>query len=245
MDKLIIHDIRKEIFDLDLSEYQLTFDDGLFSQYYYFSLFKPNHKPRIFFIVTGFIQPGKARNVFNGQYIAHIKSPEYMYEAFVKKNFDCFMRLEELEIITGQKNVIIGAHSHYHDIILTEHRLKKPLSQWKLKRLLCPMQSHDSMPLNRRSKLAFQGYLWSGKNLVERPRKEWVDYIKYDTELCLEWFEKYLGFKPSIYCFPFNEYSHLLVETLKGFGFTHFYNGRSGDDIKIFNRVDIDQLLKI
>ena len=35
---LMIHDIRKEYFDLDLDQYRLTFDDGLFSQYYYFPL---------------------------------------------------------------------------------------------------------------------------------------------------------------------------------------------------------------
>ncbi len=244
MDKLMIHNIRKEFFNLDLAKYQLTFDDGLYSQYYYFSLFEPGHSPRIYFIITGFIQPGKARKVFDGQYLPHIKSAKYMYEAFVNKNFDQFMRIEELEIIADQKEVIIGAHSHFHDIILTEHRLKKPLSLWKLKQLPCILQSKEGTPINRRSKLAYQGYSCSGGNLVKRPKIEWLDYIKFDTESCLKWFEKHLGFQPSAYCFPFNEYTHVLVEILKSYGFKHFYNGRSGDSQQIFSRMDIDNLVK-
>jgi hypothetical protein len=240
----MIHNIRKEFFNLDLAKYQLTFDDGLYSQYYYFSLFEPKSSPRIYFIVTGLIQPGKARKVFDGQYLPYLKSGKYMYETFVKKDFDPFMRLEELEVIADQKEVIIGAHSHFHDIILTEHRLKKPLSQWKLERLPCPLQNNDVSPINRRSKLAYQGYSYSGGNLVKRPKTQWVDYIKYDTESCLGWFEKHLGFQPSTYCFPFNEYTPVLVEILKSYGFRHFYNGRSGDGEQIFSRMDIDNFFE-
>ncbi len=244
MDRLMIHNIRKEFLNHDLAQYQLTFDDGLYSQYYYSPLFESNQSPRIYFIATGLIQPGKARKIFDGQYLPHIKSEMYMFEAFVKKKNDQFMTLEELEIIADQKEVIIGAHSHFHDIILTEHPLKKKLSQWKLERLPCPLQSKDGTPLNRRSKLAYQGYSYSGGNLVKRPKTEWLDYIKYDTESCLGWFEKHLGFQPSQYCFPFNEYTPVLMEILKSYGFKHFYNGRSGDDEQIFSRMDIDKLVK-
>jgi hypothetical protein len=243
MDKLMIHNIREEFFNLDLSKYQLTFDDGLYSQYYYFSLFKPNQSPRIYFIVTGLIQPGRARKTFDGQCIPHLKSQKYMYEAFVKKNFSQFMRLEELEILADHKEVIIGAHSHFHDIIFTEHRLKKPLSKWKIDRLPCFEQNNNLFPINRRSKLAYQGYLYSQKKLIKRPKTEWLDYIKYDTESCLKWFEKYLGFQPSHYCFPFNEYTDALINILKSYGFIHFYNGSSGDNKQIFSRIDIDNLV--
>jgi hypothetical protein len=244
MDKLMVHDIRKEFFNLDLANYQLTFDDGLYSQYYYFSLFEPNRTPRIFFIITGLIQQGKARKVFDGQYLPHIKSRKYMHEAFVEKKFDQFMRLEELEIIADQKEVILGAHSHFHDIILTEHRFKKKLSQWKFERLPCPLQNKEGFPFNRRSRLAYQGFSYSGGNLVKRSETEWLDYIKYDTESCLGWFEKYLGFQPSIYCFPFNEYTPVFVEILRSYGFKHFYNGKSGDNEQIFSRMDIDSLVE-
>jgi hypothetical protein len=243
MDKLMIHNIRKEVFNLDLSEYQLTFDDGLYSQYYYFPLFKPNQSSRIYFIVTGLIQSGKARKAFSGQWIPYLKSRKYMYEAFMEKNFDQFMRLEELEILANHKEVIIGAHSHFHDIIFTEHRLKKPLSKWKLERLPIIEQNNNEVYINRRSKLAYQGYLYSGNKLVKRSKTEWVDYVKYDTESCLKWFEKYLGFQPSKYCFPFNEYTDVLIKVLKSYGFTQFYNGSSGDNKQIFSRIDIDNLV--
>jgi hypothetical protein len=243
MEKLMIHNIREEFFNLDLSQYQLTFDDGLYSQYYYLSLFEPNQSPPIYFIVTGLIQPGKARKTFNGKDIPYLKSKKYMYEAFVEKNFDQFMRLEELEILANHKEVIIGAHSHFHDIILTEHQLKKPLSKWKLERLPC-LEQNNAFSINRRSKLAYQGYLYSGKKLVKRSKTEWLDYIKYDTESCLKWFEKYLGFQPSKYCFPFNEYTDELIKILKSYGFIHFYNGSSGDNKEIFSRIDIDNLVE-
>ena len=147
----MIHHIRKEVFNFDLAGYQLTFDDGLYSQYYYFDLFHANPAPRIFFIITGFIQPGKARKVFDGQYLPYLKSRNYMYEAFVDRNFEQFMRLEELQVIAGQKNVVIGAHSHFHDIILTKHPIKKKLSPWKLERLPCTVNTAKGSPLNRRS----------------------------------------------------------------------------------------------
>lgn len=242
MHKLMIHNIKKAFLHLDFAEYQLTFDDGLYSQYYYYPLLKNNFAPRIFFIATGFIQQGKARKTFDGQYLPYLKSRRYMYEAFVKNNFDQFMRSEELKQLADRKNVIIGAHSHFHDIILTAHPLKKPLSSWKLEYMPCYFKTSDGTPMNRRSKLAYRGFSCEGKILTKRSTSQWLAYVKHDTESCLLWFEKNLGFKPTAYCFPFNEYTPALVEVLKEYGFTHFYNGRSGDDKQIFNRIDIDTL---
>jgi hypothetical protein len=47
-----------------------------------------------------------------------------------------------------------------------------------------------------------------------------------------------------MYCFPFNEYTPELVEILKSYGFSHFYNGSSGDNKQIFRRRDIDNLVE-
>ena len=68
---LMIHDWRREYFDLDLDQYRLTFDDGLFSQYYYFPLLKNHPDKLIFFITTSFIKPGKARPQFSGAHLDH------------------------------------------------------------------------------------------------------------------------------------------------------------------------------
>lgn len=243
MTALAIHNIRKEFFDLDLSAYELTFDDGLYSHYYYASLFQKIKSPRTYFITTGFIRPGKARKVFDGDYLPYVKSKKYMYRAFIEKNPDQFMTLDEVKALAQQEGAIIGAHSHYHDVILTNHPLKKPLSPWKLQRLPHAMPKADGTHMNRRSALAFQGYQCIDGRLETRPKTEWLDFIKHDAESCLTWFEKNLGFQPDTYAFPFNEQSPELVSILKTFGFTRFYNGRSGDNVTIFNRKDIDAMV--
>ena len=73
MTTLVIHDVIKDYFELNLAAYTLTFDDGLFSQYYYYPLLGPVDSPKIFFIITSFIKPGKARERYNGEFIkSHI-----------------------------------------------------------------------------------------------------------------------------------------------------------------------------
>ena len=155
----MIHDIRKEYFDLNLDQYRLTFDDGLFSQYYYFPLLKNHTRKLTYFIATSFIKPGKARSMFAGEYISYLKSKKYSYRTFIEGKFDHFMTLEEIQKLSEQSNVRIGVHSHLHDVILTRThpRKRKPLSKWKLERF----QNRPDMAgedLSIRSKLAFQGF---------------------------------------------------------------------------------------
>ena len=47
---LMIHEIEKDFFDLDLSGYRLTFDDGLYAQYYYYPVFEHYNTKMIYFI---------------------------------------------------------------------------------------------------------------------------------------------------------------------------------------------------
>ena len=93
---LMIHDIRREYFDLNLDQYRLTFDDGLFSQYYYFPLLNNPPAELTFFITTSFIKPGKARGMFTGEYISHLKTKKYAYRTFIENRFGHFMTLEEI-----------------------------------------------------------------------------------------------------------------------------------------------------
>ena len=74
MTTLVIHDVRKDYFDLNLAAYTLTFDDGLYSQYYYQPLLDPVDSPKIFFIITSFIKSGKARQQYSGDFIKSVKS---------------------------------------------------------------------------------------------------------------------------------------------------------------------------
>src|SRR5210317_1933773 len=101
MQYLMIHDIRKEYFDLNLNQYRLTFDDGLFSQYYYFPLLKSQPGKLTYFITTSFIKPGKARGMYAGVYVSHLKPKKYMYRSFVEGKFDHFMTIEEIQAISS------------------------------------------------------------------------------------------------------------------------------------------------
>ena len=105
MQYLMIHDIRKEYFDLRLDRYRLTFDDGLFSQYYYFPLLKNHPAELTFFITTSFVQPGKARTMFDGEYICHLKTKKYAYRTFIEGRYDHFMTVEEIQTLSARPNV--------------------------------------------------------------------------------------------------------------------------------------------
>ena len=240
----MIHDIRRAYFDLSLDRYRLTFDDGLFSQYYYFPLYRDHPESLIFFIATAFIRSGEARRMFNGDYISYLKSKKYMYRSLIEKKFDHFMTTEEIRELAAQPNVQIGVHSHWHDVIpsRTHSRKRKPLSQWKLARFdFSPaIAKHD---LSIRSKIAFQGYHLQGGALRRRTKTEWEDYIKSDTELCLKWAEDNLGITPNSYCFPFNEHNEKVIGILKTYGIKRFYAARPGKSGNVFGRIDIDSLI--
>ncbi|MBW2430991.1 MAG: hypothetical protein JRF56_18705 [Deltaproteobacteria bacterium] len=240
----MIHDIRREYFDLNLDQYQLTFDDSLFSQYYYFPLLKNKPGYLIYFITTSFIRPGKARRMFSGEYISYLKSKKYGYRTFVEGKLDHFMTIEELQAISSQTNVRIGVHSHFHDVIFTRShpRKRKPISKWKLERFqnLPDISGED---LNIRSKLAFQGFNYRDGLLMRRTDAEWADYIKHDTELCLRWMEDNLDIRPVLYCFPFNEHNEKLIAILKTFGFKKFFAARPGKSAEVLGRIDIDSFV--
>ncbi len=240
----MIHDMRKAYFDLSLDQYRLTFDDGLFSQYYYFPLYRDHPETLIFFIATAFIQPGGARRMFDGDDIAYLKSKKYMYRSLIEKKLDHFMTFEEIRKLAAQPNVEIGVHSHWHDVVPTDthSRKRKPLSEWKLARF-----NHSpeiaKYDLSIRSKIAFQGYHLQGGTLRRRTTTEWEDYIKRDTELCLQWVAENLGFTPDSYCFPFNEHNQKVLGILKTYGIKKFFAARPGKSSEVIGRVDIDSLI--
>jgi len=240
----MIHDIRKEYFDLELNQYRLTFDDGLFSQYYYFPLLRAHPEKLTYFITTSFIKPGKARSMFEGHYIAYLKTKKYGYRTFIENRYDHFMNIEEIQKLSEQPNVRIGVHSHFHDVVLTRthSRKRKPLSQWKMERFADFSKIADQ-DFSIRSRLAFQGYDYHKGVLKRRSVQEWEDYIKEDTELCITWVEQNLGFRPDLYCFPFNEHNEKLISILKSFGFKEFFGARPAKSGDISARVDIDSLI--
>jgi len=244
METLMIHGIRREYFRLPLRDYRLTFDDGLYSQYYYLPLLQDHPAALVFFIATGFVQPGGPRRQFDGHYLPHVKSVDYMYRAMVRGERDFYMTVGEVQELAAHPNVVLGAHSHWHDVILTRTHAgkRKPPSPWKLARF-ADLPDPGGRGFSIRSRLAFQGYEASGGTIVRRSEAAWEDYIKRDTESCLKWFAEHLGSVPDSYCFPFNEYSDRLIALLQAFGFSRFYAARTTRSDLIRPRTDIDRLV--
>ena len=167
---LMIHEVHEVLFEKrDLNNYILTFDDGLYSQFYHYGKIKNIDTKKIFFISSNIICTGKQSLLFPTCHAAHSKS-------FNGNNED-YMSLEQVQYLSEEKQVSIGGHGHFH----------KNLNNFK--------------------------------NLKEK-----IDYIKMDTELMLEWFEKKLKFTPNKFCFPYNDDMGGLYETiLKKYGFNEFY----------------------
>lgn len=245
MDVLMIHDLKKEYFDLPLDRYRLTFDDGLYSQYYYYPLLAGLPGGLTFFITTSLIREAPARAQFDGRFLEHMKTGVYSYQAYIENNREGFMSVDEVRFLAEQPAVRLGAHSHFHDLILTDvhPRKPKPASAWKSARFQ-DVPEPLRAGLSIRSRLAFQGLEFRNGRLVPRSESEWRDYIRRDTELCLGWFERHLGRVPDAYCFPFNEYSSPLIAILRSFGFREFYASRSPKDPSLISRIDIDGLLE-
>jgi len=243
MDVLMIHDLSEAHFGLPLDRYGLTFDDGLYSQYYYYPLLKAHPRPLTFFITTSLIRDAPARARFDGNFLRHLATGRYSHKAFIEKDLDCFMTAEEVRFLAEQPNVRIGAHSHFHDVILTDvhPRKPKPVSPWKSERF-ADVPAALRQELSIRSRLAFQGFEFAEGRLAPRSEDRWMEFIRRDTELCLNWFERHRIRVPDAYCFPFNEYSSRLIDVLASFGFREFYAARSAKDPRLIGRTDIDAL---
>ena len=243
MKALMIHDLRPEFFDLPLDRYRLTFDDGLYSHYYYYPLLKDHPQPLMVFITTSLIREAPARGRFDGRYLQPQAAAEYSHRAVIEGRRDDLMTTEEIRYLAGRPNIRIGAHSHFHDITLTAVHPKKPrpVSAWKLLRF-----AHVPESLRRglciRSRLAFRGHEFRNQRLVERSMREWEDFVRHDTEQCLEWFHRHLGRAPEAYCFPFNEYSAPLLALLRSYGFRQFYAGSAPKDASLIARMEIESL---
>jgi hypothetical protein len=166
---LMFHEIREWMFDLPLENYTLTFDDGLYSQFYYFERFKNIPTEKIYFISSNIVCEEMQSTEFPCCQTAHKK-------AFIGNKED-YMTLDQIKELMADPLVTIGGHSHSHTRF---------------------------------------GHF---DKLMER-----IVYIKNDTETMLKWFEDNLGFKPTAFCFPYNEdLDGIYREFLKKYGFINFY----------------------
>ena len=91
-----------------------------------------------------------------------------------------------------------------------------------------------------RSKLAHIGLEYCRGKLYPRTRQQWQEHVRRDTEMCLTWFRKHLGIRPTAYCFPFNEFSQALIDELSEFGFRTFFAGPRSKHANVIPRYDSD-----
>lgn len=105
----MIHEVRDWMFDLPLSNYILTFDDGLYSQYYYHEEFLKFNTPMYYFVSANIICDSTQSNEFPDCRTAHQK-------AFAGNKED-YMTLEQIKHLHSVPNVTIGGHSYAHNRI--------------------------------------------------------------------------------------------------------------------------------
>jgi len=111
---LMIHEVTSEILKLDLSKYILTFDDGLYSQFFYWDLIKIIPTTKIFFIPTGAIQLiDSCRVKFKDTHISLPSCREAMQSWLVGGDRSDYMSVGELKAIQREGGTI-SAHSHMH-----------------------------------------------------------------------------------------------------------------------------------
>lgn len=107
----MIHDIREEMFSLPLDQYILTFDDGLYSQYYYYPRFKEIPTQKVYFISSGIVCNQLQSTMFPTCSMAHQKA--------FSGNKEDYMTIEQIKELMTDPLVEIGGHSHSHQNVGT------------------------------------------------------------------------------------------------------------------------------
>ena len=107
---LSIHEITPEILNIPrevLSEYTLTFDDGLYSQYLHWEHFKEIPTDKIFFISPGLL------STEDSSQIASISSVQAHKAFFSKNDSSAFVTLKQIQHLK-RDGAVIGGHSFSH-----------------------------------------------------------------------------------------------------------------------------------
>lgn len=106
---LMIHEILPWMLHPMLENYILTFDDGLYSQYFHLDFFKKLNTPKIFFISTDIICPEEKKQNHD------FPSCASAHEDFFKNgNTSNYMKWSQIHEIANSPQCFIGGHSHAH-----------------------------------------------------------------------------------------------------------------------------------
>ena len=129
---LMIHEFKEDFLNLNLEDYILTFDDGLYTQYLFLEDILKIKTEKYFFISSGIVceEDKKQDNTFITCYNAHKKA--------FKNNFTNYMKWSQINEINQTENCFIGCHSHFHMrktagcvecIILDNHNMIKEFNK--------------------------------------------------------------------------------------------------------------------
>jgi len=111
---LMIHKISDWMFKLPLEDYVLTFDDGLYNQFFYLEKLKQIKTEKIFFISTAIICPDEQEQ------LADFPESSCAHETYFKQGDKRhFMKWSQIEEIIRTPDCFIGGHSHSHNKINT------------------------------------------------------------------------------------------------------------------------------
>lgn len=183
---LMIHEFTEHMLKLPLADYTLTFDDGLYGQYWYWrEHLKDIPTKKYFFVSTGIICPD------NGWQDDHFYSSPKAHAKARAGDFSNYVTRDQIRELAQDPWVVIGAHGHSHT----------------------PLTEFDSFA-------------------------DKVAHIKQDTETCLAWFENNLGFKPTAFCFPYNDdLQGVYSAMVKRYGFTELFGlGRTPVEKLLYDR---------
>jgi hypothetical protein len=107
---LMIHEVEPWMLELDLSEFdEITFDDGLYSQYKNYKHFLKYKKPLLFFISTNIVC--EEVRTQNEEVIKCSDAHKLFFEDNNKSNYMTWNQIKEIEKTSNCK---IGGHSHFH-----------------------------------------------------------------------------------------------------------------------------------
>lgn len=106
---LMIHEVREWMFDLPLHEYVLTFDDGLYSQYYYLEKFLNIDTDKYFFISTSMVCPEEIEQ--SEEFLGCREAHRVFFETGLRNHY---MRWSQIKKISRLPRCTIGGHSHFH-----------------------------------------------------------------------------------------------------------------------------------
>ena len=133
--QLMVHELNEYYFNnINFEEYNLTFDDGLYSQFFYLPILDKIKTSKIFFISTGLIRNGLIRPQFNGKYFDFPTCYEAMCNWVNNEDREPYMNTNEIKWMfdNGYK---LGGHGHFHlryfgtKLVDSVNRIKKDIEQ--------------------------------------------------------------------------------------------------------------------